>query len=215
MYKVAVVGHSLVPPHIPSPENTEVRSFRAPGATTTSIVNHAAYRAARRWHHHHTILYVGGNDILPNQPHITPLSLATNIVALAEAFLGRVNHVTVVMIEPRYLMDYVETNPKKRAKKAQRQGRLTAQSFKSYAESVNAKVKRKLKYHGDRITFCEHGSKYFGPYQLPDGVHWNVQGQQKQINSYIARIIEQRDRYFEVTRIGAFLRHAEAQAAQN
>ena len=184
LFKVALVGHSLIPRHL-YVDRCEIRIFRAPGARTHEFGRNDALRPALDWQHDLTILYLGGNDVTPT---CRVKKIADNIEKLVKTFQERCeSEVAIVLLEKRYV-GYEELG----IPVGVRLPRISESHYKTVASAINTRLKRRLRGH----KFFHHGARPFTVRLQPDGVHFNSQAREMQRNLYCEYIAEKRDAFF-------------------
>ena len=174
MFKVALVGHSLIPGHLEVP-GCDVRCFRAPGGRARSFYHDYRMSQVLDWQHHLTILYLGGNDI---HPEVQPREISDNlfdIIHSIEHYCG--SKVSVVLLEPRQLPLVTRG--------------LSRHIYRTIYQAVNRRLQRLLRGYQ---TF-QFGARPYRSNLRRDGIHWNRTAQAAQIARYHEHIEQQRDQW--------------------
>ena len=182
-FKVAIVGHSLIPRHLEVPQ-CEVRCFRAPGGRARDFDRDPRLNQVLSWPHHITILYLGGNDV---HPEVEVREITDNIQAvIAKIEEHCESRVAVVLLEPRQLPIVTRG--------------LNRSRYRTIYQAVNRRLQRLL---GRRQTF-QFGAQPYRQNLRRDGIHWNRTAQAAQIVRYQEYIEQQRDQWraYQIMAVG-------------
>ena len=150
MWKVALVGHSQIPPVFDFP-NVEVKIFRAPGGRACNFPEDARMNKVLEWEHDLTILWIGSNDVNVNT---TPEIIFNDIKSICfEIQVSCQSVVYICQVEPRV-----------------RTRNISADQYKKYQTGINNRIKRSKipNIHFNNLRFVEELSG--------DGVHWGEAG---------------------------------------
>ena len=162
VFKVAIVGHSQVPPQLDgvSPQ-VEVTIFRSPGAKARSFFANPQLAAVLEGRWDMVILWLGSNDIT-NRCQVADIvqDLKNIVLQLEERCTPKVK---VCLVEPRHTE--VRWRP-----------RVEQESYNKVAKAINNKLqKRALKGR----TFISFGAKPFWYSLRADGVHFDREGRER------------------------------------
>ena len=150
---MALVGHSQIPTELEC-DGVEIKIFRAPGGKVSTFYNDERMNDVLHWEHDLTILWLGSNDIHPNNRPAHIYEMLREIYDDTEKWCH--SKIFVCTVEPR-------KNPRD----------TDALTYKRLKNAVNKKI---IKYMGSHIIhFCST------PYQeelSEDGVHWNEIGKE-------------------------------------
>ena len=164
MWNISFVGHSQIPKHFSFP-NTEVKIFRAPGATASTFFENPCLNKVLEWEHDLTILWLGSNDINNHTASETIFNYIRDIYHEIQVNCQSV--VYICQVEPRIKPRHV-----------------SAEHYKKIQGGINNRIKRKLNtpnIHFNNLRFVEELDG--------DGVHWRTAGRER-VESKFKQVIK-------------------------
>ena len=177
-YKVAILGHSQVPPIFPDIPGTDIRVFRKPGAHLRLVHEYPDFSSVFSWEHHHNIIFLGGNDIdiYPRAP--TAEDLATQLIDLCRHFhaLGQTNH--LCEIEPRQY-----SHPPLQS------------AYNKIQHNVNRRLVRYARNNGHLYMPMHFNTRLYSEGHGRDGVHFTYTIKEHITDKMVHAIMYARERY--------------------
>lgn len=162
MWKIALVGHSQIPPALAFP-NADIRIFRAPGARACNFDEDSRMNKVLEWEHDLTILWIGSNDVNVNT---TPEIIFNDIQSICFKIQNNCQSlVYICQVEPRV-----------------RTRNISAEQYKKYQTGINNRIKKSKipNIHFNTLSFVEELSG--------DGVHWSEAGRVR-VEAKIRKVI--------------------------
>ena len=164
MWKISFVGHSQIPKHFSFP-NTQVKIFRAPGATARTFFEKSSLNKVLEWDHDLTILWLGSNDI---NDHTSPETIFNDIQNIIHEIKVNCHSVVYIcQVEPRIKPRHI-----------------SPEHYKQIQGGINKRIKKRLNtpnIHFNNLRFVEE--------LRDDGVHWNTAGRAR-VESKFKQVIK-------------------------